>query len=157
MGSFLSRLLRALGLGPRAPAAAPATTVSTDSPSQSSSDSSPGHSRVQAFHSTPTWQLHFNTVKQTSKLMLIDFTASWCGPCKRMQPVVDAMASKFTDVEFVKIDVDELSDVAQEFGVQAMPTFVLVKKGKEVDRLLGASKDELERKIQKHRALVPTS
>lgn len=108
-------------------------------------------------HSTPPWQLHFNTVKETPKLMLIDFTASWCGPCKSMQPVVDAMASKFTDVDFVKIDVDELSDVAQEFGVQAMPTFVLVKKGKEVDRIVGAKKDELERKVQKHRALMASS
>lgn len=40
--------------------------------------------------------------------MVIDFAASWCGPCKMMEPVVQAMASKFTDVEFVKIDVDEL-------------------------------------------------
>lgn len=53
-------------------------------------------------------------------------------------------------------NVEISQDVAQEFGVQAMPTFVLVKKGKEVDRLVGASKDELERKIQKHRAVVAT-
>ncbi|KAI3407584.1 Thioredoxin domain-containing protein, partial [Psidium guajava] len=86
--------------------------------------------------------------------MVIDFAASWCGPCRMMEPAVRAMATEFTDVEFAKIDVDELSDVAREFGVQAMPTFVLVKKGKEVDRIVGSVKDELKMKIQKHRALM---
>lgn len=68
-----------------------------------------------------------------------------------MEPVVNAMSAKYTDVDFVKIDVDELSDVAQEFGVQAMPTFLLLKQGKEVERVVGGKKDELEKKILKHR------
>ncbi|KAK8570993.1 hypothetical protein V6N13_094090 [Hibiscus sabdariffa] len=89
---------------------------------------------VLAFHSSPRWQLHFNSVKETPKLMVIDFSASWCGPCKFMEPVLNDMAARFTEVEFVKLDVDEMHDVAQEYGVQAMPTFVLLKKGKEVDR-----------------------
>ncbi|KAL3723238.1 hypothetical protein ACJRO7_035424 [Eucalyptus globulus] len=138
MGSYLSSLL-----------GSPAADGSPESSSEPS--------RVQAFHSTPRWQLHFNKVKDTSQLMVIDFAASWCGPCRMMEPAVSAMASKFADVEFAKIDVDELSDVAREFGVQAMPTFVLVKKGKEVDRIVGAKKDELERKVQKHRALMASS
>ncbi|KAL5582389.1 hypothetical protein UlMin_014831 [Ulmus minor] len=115
-----------------------------------SSSSEP--SLVLKFHSSARWQLHFNASKETSKLLVIDFSASWCGPCKFMEPVFNDMAARFTDVDFVKIDVDELSDVSQEFGVQAMPTFVLVKKGKEVDRVVGAKKDELERKVQKHRS-----
>ena len=110
-------------------------------------------SGVQAFHSSARWQLHFNQIKDSSKLMVIDFSASWCGPCRMIEPAVDALADKFSDVEFAKIDVDELSDVAQEFSVQAMPTFVLVKKGKEVDRIVGAKKDELERKVEKDRAI----
>ncbi|KAI4351588.1 hypothetical protein L6164_005934 [Bauhinia variegata] len=114
--------------------------------------SSPEPSRVQSFHSSARWQLHFNEVKDTPKLMVIDFFASWCGPCKFIEPDIQAMAEKFTDVEFAKIDVDELSDVAREFQVQAMPTFVLVKKGKEIDRVVGAKKDELERKIETNRA-----
>lgn len=83
--------------------------------------------------------------------MVVDFSASWCGPCKLMEPVINAMSSKFADVEFIKIDVDELSDVAKEFGVRAMPTFVLLKQGKEVDRVVGADKDELKNKVEKHR------
>ncbi|KAK4481852.1 hypothetical protein RD792_012828 [Penstemon davidsonii] len=83
--------------------------------------------------------------------MVIDFTASWCGPCQFIQPAFNEFAEKYTEVEFIKIDVDELMDVAQEFGVQAMPTFVLIKKGKEVDKVVGAKKEELMKKIEKHR------
>ncbi|KHG11415.1 Thioredoxin H2 -like protein [Gossypium arboreum] len=114
---------------------------SSDSTPEKSSSSSE-HSGIQTFHSSPRWQLHFNSVKDSSQLMVIDFSASWCGPCKFMEPVLNAMAAKFTD------------DVAQEFGVQGMPTFVLLKKGKEVDRVVGAQKNDLEKKIEKHRALV---
>ncbi|KAI4351587.1 hypothetical protein L6164_005933 [Bauhinia variegata] len=120
--------------------------------SAAADSSSSESSRVQSFHSSARWQLHFNEVKESSKLLVIDFSASWCGPCKFIEPAIHAMAEKFTDVDFAKIDVDELSDVAREFQVQAMPTFVLVKKGKEIDRVVGAKKDELERKVEKNRA-----
>ncbi|KAG6411153.1 hypothetical protein SASPL_129227 [Salvia splendens] len=108
-------------------------------------------SRVTAFHSSQRWQLHFDASKKLNKLMVVDFTATWCGPCRFMAPAFEAMSAKYTDVDFVKIDVDELADVAREFAVQAMPTFVLLKQGKEVDRVVGAKKDELENKIGKHR------
>ncbi|XP_020213637.1 thioredoxin H2-like [Cajanus cajan] len=113
---------------------------------------SPENSRVQAFHSSPRWHLYFNQIKDSPKLVVIDFSASWCGPCKFIEPAIHAMSQNFTDVDFVKIDVDELSEVAQEYGVQAMPTFVLLKKGKEIDNVVGAKKEELEKKIEKHRA-----
>ncbi|XP_059316692.1 thioredoxin H2-like isoform X2 [Lycium ferocissimum] len=110
-------------------------------------------SQVTAFHSSTKWKLHFDALKDTNKLVVIDFTATWCGPCKYMEPVINDFAAKYTDVEFVKIDVDELADVAQEYEVQAMPTFVLIKKGKVVDKIVGADKDGLQKKIQKHRAI----
>ncbi|CAL5369964.1 unnamed protein product [Camellia sinensis] len=135
MGATLSSLLGGGG-----------DSANADNSSATSSEPS----RVIPFHSSNSWQLHFNASKQTSKLMVVDFSAPWCGPCKLMEPAIHEMADKFTDVEFLKIDVDELSDVAEEFGVEAMPTFVLVKQGKEVDRVIGAKKDELERKVEMH-------
>uniref|UniRef100_A0A7C9DAE6 Thioredoxin domain-containing protein n=1 Tax=Opuntia streptacantha TaxID=393608 RepID=A0A7C9DAE6_OPUST len=115
-----------------------------------SSSRSKSHAVI-VFHSTDQWKSHFESSKNSPKLMVIDFSASWCGPCQYMEPILKDFSIKYGDVEFVKIDVDELSDVASEFGVEAMPTFVFMKKGKEVDRLVGSNKAELKEKILKHR------
>lgn len=136
MGSFVSALLGGGG-----------AAYAAEDTAEGSSEA-----RVVSFHSVNRWQLHFNSCKDSNKLLVVDFTASWCGPCKFMEPAVHAMAAKFTDVEFAKIDVDELQDVSQEFNVDAMPTFVFLKQGKEVDRVVGARKDELEKKIARHRS-----
>ncbi|XVE92552.1 hypothetical protein REPUB_Repub01dG0107500 [Reevesia pubescens] len=107
--------------------------------------------RIVEMHSTSQWRGQLEASKQSNKLLVIDFTATWCGPCRQMEPAIEKYASIYEDVEFIKIDVDILADVAQEFKVEAMPTFVLVKKGKEVDRIVGASKSELQKMIEKHR------
>ncbi|KAL1550969.1 thioredoxin H-type-like [Salvia divinorum] len=107
--------------------------------------------QVVAFHSSAKWKLHFEATKQTSKLIVVDFTATWCGPCKQILPAINEFAEKYTEVDFIKIDVDELDGVAEEYGVQAMPTFILIKKGKQVDKVVGAKKDDLQNKIEKHR------
>ncbi|KAK9061735.1 hypothetical protein SSX86_018918 [Deinandra increscens subsp. villosa] len=114
--------------------------------------SSGGESRVIEFHSSNRWQLHYNQSKESPKLMVVDFSASWCGPCKVLEPFIRSLSTRYQEIDFIKIDVDELKDVAQQFGVQAMPTLVLLKQGKEVERVIGAKKDELEKKILKHRA-----
>ncbi|XP_062106700.1 thioredoxin H2-like [Humulus lupulus] len=126
---------------------------STAAPDSCSSSAQP--SSVTEFHSTKNWQLHFNAVKKSNKLIVIDFSASWCGPCKLFEPAFHDMSIKYTDADFVKIDVDELKEVAKGFEVKAMPTFVLVKNGKEVDRVVGAKKDELEKKVKEHYSSKP--
>ncbi|KAH7856939.1 hypothetical protein Vadar_007154 [Vaccinium darrowii] len=107
--------------------------------------------QVLEFHSSAKWKSYFEASKANTKLIVIDFTASWCVPCRFMEPVINEFAAKYTDVEFTKIDVDELMDVAQEFGVQAMPTLVLIKKGRVIDKVTGVRKEELQKKIEKHR------
>ncbi|WJX62398.1 hypothetical protein P8452_47397 [Trifolium repens] len=83
--------------------------------------------------------------------MVIDFTATWCGPCKYMEPIIKELAAKYKYVEFIKIDVDELMDMASAFQVQAMPTFILIKKGKIVEKMVGAKKGQLQKLIEKRR------
>ncbi|KQK12653.1 thioredoxin H2-2 [Brachypodium distachyon] len=109
-----------------------------------------GDSAVVAVHSKASWdeQLKIHGSATANKLMVIDFSATWCGPCRFIEPAFKEMASRFTDAVFVKIDVDELSEVAKTFCVEAMPTFVLLKGGQEVSRVVGAKKDELDRKIK---------
>ncbi|XP_004489163.1 thioredoxin H2 [Cicer arietinum] len=121
--------------------------IGGSSEGSSAASDSPDNNRVKTCHSS---ELLHHYINETSRLVVIDFSASWCGPCKIMEPIIRAMANEITDVDFVKIDVDELSDVAQKFEVQAMPTFVLWKERKEIDRLVGARKDELKTMIQKH-------
>ncbi|KAL5725050.1 hypothetical protein ACHQM5_008237 [Ranunculus cassubicifolius] len=113
-------------------------------------DDSTESSKVVAFHNSEEWKTHFATIKDSSNLTVIDFTATWCGPCRIIAPVFAKFSNTFPHVSFVKIDVDELADVAKEFQVQAMPTFLLIKNGKPVDKVVGAKKDELQRKIEIH-------
>nr|ACZ37071.1 thioredoxin h7 [Medicago truncatula] len=108
-------------------------------------------SLILTFHSTAKWKAHFEASKVTNKLMVIDFTATWCGPCKYMDPIIKELAAKYKDVEFIKIDVDELMEVASAFQVQAMPTFILLKKGKVVEKVVGAKKEQLQKLIEKRR------
>ncbi|KAG2534537.1 hypothetical protein PVAP13_9NG068693 [Panicum virgatum] len=89
------------------------------------------NSAVVAAHSKAAYDQHWEAAKSSGKLMVIDFSASWCGPCRFIEPAFKEMASRYTDVVFVKIDVDELADVARTWKVEAMPTFVLAKGGKE--------------------------
>ncbi|THU60849.1 hypothetical protein C4D60_Mb07t17070 [Musa balbisiana] len=109
-----------------------------------------GESAVIAVHSAEEWANNWQSHTQSNKLMIIDFAASWCGPCRSIEPAIKAMSSRFTNAVFLKVDVDELPEVSQQWKVQAMPTFVLVKRGQEVGRIVGAKKDELQRTIQRH-------
>ncbi|WP_119571105.1 thioredoxin [Candidatus Nitrosotenuis aquarius] len=71
-------------------------------------------------------------------LVLVDFWAEWCGPCKMMHPVFERMAKKYQHIKFARVNVDQNQDISMKFGVQAIPTFIMFKDGKQVDRMMGA-------------------
>ncbi|XP_032440228.1 thioredoxin-like [Xiphophorus hellerii] len=85
-----------------------------------------------------------------NKLVVVDFTASWCGPCKMISPVFEKLAEDPANenVIFLKVDVDEASDVAGNCGIRAMPTFQFYKDRRMVDEFSGADKKKLEDKIK---------
>jgi len=87
-----------------------------------------------------------------NKTVAIDFTASWCGPCKMIGPKFDAMSNdeKYSKIEFVKIDVDECDDDAAAAGISAMPTFQIWQNGAKVDELVGASEEKLKALLDKY-------
>ena len=73
-----------------------------------------------------------------SGVTLIDFTAKWCGPCKQMEPVLATLATEYAGrVRVVAVDVDDEQLLAQQFDVRSMPTFVLVRDGREIGRTVG--------------------
>ena len=79
----------------------------------------------------------FNEVLK-DKVVLVDFSASWCGPCKMLAPVLESVSETMKDkVTIVKVDVDESMDLASQFGIMAVPTMVLFKDGKQVDAFSG--------------------
>ena len=87
-----------------------------------------------------------------NKLVVVDFTASWCGPCRVIAPAFAEFAKKFRGAVFLKVDVDEVEKVAAEYSVEAMPTFLFLKNGEVVDKVVGAKKDDLHAVILKHHA-----
>uniref|UniRef100_A0A7N0SVF4 Thioredoxin domain-containing protein n=1 Tax=Kalanchoe fedtschenkoi TaxID=63787 RepID=A0A7N0SVF4_KALFE len=98
------------------------------------------------------WDEHLKSANQTNKLVVVDFTAVWCGPCRFIAPILDAIAKKMPQVIFLKVDVDKLKAVAEDWAVEAMPTFIFLKEGKIIDKIVGAQKDALVATINKHAA-----
>lgn len=70
-------------------------------------------------------------------VVLLDFYASWCGPCKMLAPELEALCKKMEDLTIIKIDVDKYGDLARKYGVMTIPTLVLYKDGKELKKLIG--------------------
>lgn len=91
-------------------------------------------------------------VLQASKLILVDFWAEWCAPCRMLAPTIDAVAEQFADsAGVVKLNVDENTATAQRYGIKGIPTLILFSQGKEVERVVGAtSRDSISRMIEKH-------
>ena len=77
-------------------------------------------------------------VLESGTPVLVDFTAAWCPPCRVMKPVLAELAAEREDVKIVQLDVDADQRTAAEYGVLSMPTFILFKDGREVQRLVGA-------------------
>ncbi|CAG80251.1 YALI0E31647p [Yarrowia lipolytica CLIB122] len=99
-----------------------------------------------AQHTTTTMKLHtvtslgeFDKVLK-SELVIVDFFAEWCGPCKVISPFVETLQSDYNQVLFAKVDVDQGKDIAAKYTVSSMPTFVYFHKGKEVNRVVGADR-----------------
>lgn len=85
-------------------------------------------------------------------LVLVDFWAEWCGPCRIIGPVIDELSGEYEGrVKIGKVDVDANNQTAQEFGVQSIPTLILFKDGQVVERVVGAEpKRSLENLLDKH-------
>ena len=71
-------------------------------------------------------------------IAIVDFYADWCGPCKMMAPVIDKIAEENPELNVAKVNVDEASELASQFGIMSIPTLVIFKDGREINRSLGA-------------------
>ena len=85
------------------------------------------------------------------RLVVLDFYADWCGPCRMISPEVTNFATKYPQVLFLKVDVDECDEIAVEYKIESMPTFVFIKSSKTLESFSGANKAKLEQLIEKHK------
>ncbi|OWK57272.1 thioredoxin [Lonchura striata] len=83
-----------------------------------------------------------------NKLIVVDFSATWCGPCKMIKPFFHSLSEKYSEVIFIEIDVDDAQDVASHCDVKCMPTFQFYKNGNKVQEFSGANKEKLEETIK---------
>ncbi|XP_046285854.1 thioredoxin-like [Marmota monax] len=81
------------------------------------------------------------------KLVVVDFSAMWCGPCKMIKPFFHSLSEKYSNVLFLEVDVEDCQDVAAECEVKCMPTFQFFKKGQKLGEFSGANKEKLKATI----------
>ena len=82
----------------------------------------------------------------TSGTVLVDFNASWCGPCRMLRPILEEIAKENLKAKIVSVDVDEAADLAIKYGISSIPCLVLFKNGQEISRSVGLrSKEEIEK------------
>ncbi|KAK3718339.1 Thioredoxin-like protein 1 [Vermiconidia calcicola] len=94
---------------------------------------------------------HFSQVLSSSRIVVTDFYADWCGPCKAIAPVYEqlsAQLSRPSTITFTKVDTDEQKEITQTYGVSAMPTFVIFKQGREIKRVKGADPKALDAAVK---------
>lgn len=91
----------------------------------------------------------FDSEIASGKLVVVDFFATWCGPCVSIAPLFENLSKVETKVVFLKVDIDELSDVAEQCGITAMPTFQIYKNKVKVGEVVGASIDKVKQELAK--------
>lgn len=88
-------------------------------------------------------------IENSDKVVIVDFFATWCGPCKMLTPVFEELSNSMTDVDFVKVDIDQSLRIAQEYNITSVPTMMIFKNGKPVDTIMGfVPKQNIENKLR---------
>ena len=91
-------------------------------------------------------------VLEAKELVVVDFYADWCGPCKMMAPIIDELANQYTDVKIGKLNVDDSPQTSKNYRVMSIPTILLIKDGQVVESIVGlVSKAQLVDKINAHK------
>ena len=90
-------------------------------------------------------------VRSSDGIKVVDFFATWCGPCKMLAPVFESVSEELDEAMFVKVDIDQSLELAQKFGISTVPTMMIFKDGQVVDKLVGfMPKDSLKAKVEAH-------
>uniref|UniRef100_A0A7N0U4L0 Thioredoxin domain-containing protein n=1 Tax=Kalanchoe fedtschenkoi TaxID=63787 RepID=A0A7N0U4L0_KALFE len=102
---------------------------------------------VHVINTVEAWEEKLSEAKSLRRIVIANFSAAWCGPCKMMAPYYRELSEKYPSMVFLVVDVDELADFSTSWEIKATPTFFFLKDGKQIDKLVGANKPELTKKI----------
>ena len=92
-----------------------------------------------------------NLVEHVEGIAVVDFFATWCGPCKMLAPVFEEVANETPNAKFFKVDIDESLDIARQFSVSTVPTVIIFRNGEPIERLVGfMPKENLASKIKEY-------
>ena len=90
----------------------------------------------------------FNDIIASNKLVVVDFFATWCGPCRALSPYIDELATNHHHILFAKANIDETQVIANELDVKSLPCVVIFENGKEINRVVGFNKPKLQAIIE---------
>ncbi|PIN21292.1 Thioredoxin [Handroanthus impetiginosus] len=93
------------------------------------------------------WEKETSEANMDGKVVVVNFSASWCNPCRQIAPAYRELADKYSSILFLTVDVDELAEFSTTWDVKATPTFFFLRDGRQLDKLVGAKKEELHKKI----------
>ncbi|KAF7825400.1 thioredoxin H-type-like [Senna tora] len=102
---------------------------------------------VQLITSKESWEQKLTEATRDGRIVIANFSAAWCGPCKTIAPYYSELSEKFPSLMFLVVDVDEMTDFSSSWDIKATPTFFFLKNGQQIDKLVGANKPELQKKI----------
>lgn len=100
---------------------------------------------------------NFEQIASTHEIVVVDFWATWCGPCRAFGPVFEKVSDKYPDIPFVKVDVDECATIAEAAQIQAVPTLMVIKRGEVIYRQAGSLlASDLEDLVEQAQAYEPS-
>ncbi|RXI01590.1 hypothetical protein DVH24_014939 [Malus domestica] len=102
---------------------------------------------VHLITTTEIWDQKMEEAKRDGKIVIANFSATWCGPCKMIAPLYLELSEQYPSLMFLVVDVDELTDFSTSWDIKATPTFFFLRDGQQIDKLVGANKPELQKKI----------
>ncbi|CAI9295839.1 thioredoxin H-type [Lactuca sativa] len=104
--------------------------------------------KVALIETLEKWEEKLSEANRRGKMVVVNFSASWCSPCRVIAPAFSSLAAKYESLVFLTVDVDELSEFSASWDIKATPTFFFLKDGRQVDKLVGANVEELINKTE---------